>query len=342
MFRKNKQIGALLTVFSVLMPVVGRAQTKVSFGELSNLGPSHNTWANEGVPKERADGLERFMGSDRPGGYGDYDLWVASRATTEDDWSAWVNLGPTINTSGIDTNPSISADGLSLYFASERPGGWGLADIWVATRVSLSDSWLAPRNLGVPVNSSDWDAVPYISPDGLSLYFESERPGGYGSVDVWLARRATLLHAWEIPVNVGPVVNSAASDGAPWLFADGLALLFTSNRGSGWGGYDLWMSTRRRVGQAWGTPVNLGGSINSAAHDGWSSVSADGSMLYVASQRPGGYGNWDAWQAPIIYGPFCGDDEHPYPPGDSNQDCRVDWLDIAIVCSHWLEDNSPQ
>ena len=121
-------------------------------------------------------------------------LWVATRETIEDDWGTTVNLGPTVNSQYNEGSQSISVDGLTLYFddyPSSRPGGLGGVDIWVMTRPTVSDSWGTPVNLGSVVNSGARDAGPSISADGLALFLYSNRSGGYGSNDIWVARRPT-------------------------------------------------------------------------------------------------------------------------------------------------------
>jgi hypothetical protein len=88
------------------------------------------------------------------------------------------NLGPPVNSSSYDALASMSADGLSLYFASGRPGGSGSDDLYVAMRVTKKDDWGTPVNLGPTVNSSGLDHCARISADGLSLNFSSWRSGG--------------------------------------------------------------------------------------------------------------------------------------------------------------------
>lgn len=82
-----------------------------------------------------------------------------------------VNLGPNINSSSVEIDPSISADGLELFFESRRSGGHGLADIYVSRRASKDDPWGPCMNIGAPVNTANWEQSPSISADGLSLYF---------------------------------------------------------------------------------------------------------------------------------------------------------------------------
>ncbi|MHC4629174.1 MAG: TolB family protein, partial [Planctomycetota bacterium] len=113
------------------------------------------------------------------------------------------NLGSTVNSPAEDTSPSLSADGLSLFFDSNRSGGSGEWDIWVTTRETTNDDWGTPVNLGPTVNSSTTDGNPGISADGLSLFFDSERPGGHGGRDIWLTTRDTKDGEWGTPLNLG-------------------------------------------------------------------------------------------------------------------------------------------
>ncbi|MHC4175508.1 MAG: hypothetical protein ACYTBX_09675 [Planctomycetota bacterium] len=191
-----------------------------------------------------------------------------------------VNLGQPVNSSANEWGSSISADGLNLYFTSKRPGGSGDEDLWVTTRDTKEDEWGTPVNLGPIVNSSSGDGMPRISTDGLALYFMSGRPGGSGNVDLWVTTRETTHDEWGPPVNLGPTVNSAFFDGGPDISADGLDLYFTSNRPSGSGDFDLWVTTRATTSDPWGEPANLGPIVNSSVGEYYSSLSADGLVLF--------------------------------------------------------------
>ena len=120
-----------------------------------------------------------------------------------------VNLGPNINSSSVEADPSISADGLELFFESRRPGGHG-ADIYVSRRASKDDPWGPCMNIGAPVNTAYDDQSPSISADGLTLFFSAyNRPGGYGSDDLWVTTRASISDPWGPPVNLGATVNTS-------------------------------------------------------------------------------------------------------------------------------------
>ncbi|MFH1718008.1 MAG: M56 family metallopeptidase, partial [Planctomycetota bacterium] len=216
--------------------VTTRATTNTDWSTPINLGVIVNTSADEGRPSISADSLSLYYETNRSGGSGSWDIWVTTRATTEHDWGTPVNLGPTVNSSTVDSGPSISADGLSLFFESGRPG-FGLGDIWVATRATIAEQWGPPVNLGSPINTSDFDVQPSISADGMTLFFTSNRSG---NLDLWVTTRATIAEQWGPPINLGSVVNSSADDVFPCISADGKTLYFNSSRPGGVGSYDLW------------------------------------------------------------------------------------------------------
>jgi hypothetical protein len=322
---KNEMV---LLVFAVAIVLGGSGNAKAGFvfGKPTNLGPNLNS-PHEDLPGSiSSDGLSLYFSSDRSGSMKG-DIYVSTRATTDDAWGTPVNLGPPVNSSTEDHCPIISTDGLMLYFSSLREGGYGCLDIWVTTRETTDDSWGEPSNLGPKVNSPESDFTMSMPFDGLVLYFYSmNRPGGYGSTDIWLSRRATTDDPWGEPVNLGPSVNSSYSDGSPCMSADGLLLFFHSDRPGGFGDFDLYMITRTAIDDNWGVPVNLGPVINTSVRDGAATISPDGSTLLFASGRPGGYGGTDVWQTPII------------PIVDLNGDGIVDAADTCIMIDHWGTD----
>jgi len=309
------------------------ANADFTFGEPTNLGQAFNSSSDDFLDCFSADGLELYLDSNRSGTYGGWDMWVARRLTTDDDWGTLEHLGSPVNTGRPDCAASLSADGLELYFSSHnRPGGYGNWDIWITRRATKDDPWGQPVNLGATVNSFALDANPRISSDGLELYFSSGRSGGYGSDDIWVTRRATVNEPWGSPVNLGPVVNSSACESIPFLSSNGLLLFFSEDyntplRPGGFGNIDIWLTRRASISAPWGTPVNLGPIVNTASIDAAALISPDGSTLYFTSGRPGGFGGtygWgDIYQAPII------------PIVDLNGDGIVDSADMSIIVDHW-------
>jgi len=147
------------------------------------------------------------------------------------------------NPACCDGFPNISSDGLDLYFCSSRPDGLGGDDIWVAARATRSSSFGPAENLGSTLNTSANDCEPGISSDGLTLYFASDRNGGSGGFDIWMATRASRSERFGRAVNLGRSVNSGFSDERPNISADGRALFFMSNRVGGRGSFDLWAAS---------------------------------------------------------------------------------------------------
>jgi hypothetical protein len=286
----------------------------------------------EGIACFSSDGLEMYVESEsiRPGGYLDGDLWVLRRASAEQDWGAPENLGPAINSTNIEANACMSKDGLRLYFMSDRPGGYGGWDLYMATRATKDKPWGQGVNMGPKINSSTNDHSPWESPDGLELYLTSARADGYGYGDIYVAGRATTNDPWGEPVNLGPVVNSPYGDGYVSLSPDGLLLLFSDGfsagrqRPGGCGNADLWMARRASLSDPWQAPVNLGPKINGTPYETYPRISPDSSTLYFSRYSDG---IWENWQVPII------------PIVDFNGDGQADGKDVLCMASRWSTDD---
>ena len=226
-------------------------------------------------------------------------------------WSAPVNLGPVVNSAAYDACPTISKDGLSLYFRSNRPGSQLLPnsatpslDIWVTQRDSVDDPWGVPVNLGPTVNSPYHEYCTTFSPDGHWMVFVSQRPG-CGNQDLWISHRKNKRDdlGWETPemLNCGATeVNSTAAENGPAWFeeeATGRTLLyFSSGRPGGLGGLDIYVS--EALGQAkdeFGSPVPVV-ELNTTALDYQPVLRKDGLEIFFASNRPG------SQQADPVYG----------------------------------------
>jgi hypothetical protein len=336
-YRKRLMLFGIVVVF-----VLGRGSAKAdfTFGEPENLGLPLNSSSGDTVACFSADGLEMYLSSHRSDGYGGEDIWVVTKKTSErlpeGYWSEPQNLGVTVNSQSDDGSPCISSDGLEMYFHSNRGGGFYGLDIWMTRRSTIDDAWEIPENLGLSVNSSDWDGWPWLSSDGLELYFISRnRAGGCGDTDIWISRRATKNDPWKEPMNLGQPVNSSDSECWVSMSSDDLTLFFSGEfnlpiRPGGYGNSDMWMSRRSSISDPWGTPVNLGPIVNSSDFDCGPRVSSHGYTMYFSSERPGGFGGrrGDIYQASII------------PIVDLNTDGIVDSADMVIMVDHWGTDNS--
>jgi hypothetical protein len=222
-----------------------------------------------------------------------------------------VNLGPMVNSPNIEMTPSISADGLSLYFTSDRSDGEGRGDIWMATRISTTDAWSDATNIGLPVNTPAMESFPSISADDLELYFCR---GDWGQGDIYVATRNSSQEPWRNAVKLSDAINVSADDYAPLISFDGLTLYFVSKRPGGPGDIDMWITTRPKLDAEWGCPEPLPPPINSPHKEGHKCVSTDGLMmffqrfkgreankfLYVTIRDTKG----DPWSQPINLGPM--------------------------------------
>ena len=261
-----------------------------------NLGPSINTEFSEFHSAISADGLNLFLASDRPGGFGSNDLWVAHRRNRNADWESAQNLGPMFDTPSSEAGPELSPDGHWVFFYSGGLGGFAnSSDIYVAFRQDAGDNfgWERPVNLGKGVNSPRLDADPTIFVDPntgvVTLYFA--RLNTRTDFDIYTSTRGA--DGTFAPAVLVPELSSPYRDTHPTIRRDGLEIFLSSNRPGSLGLIDLWVSTRPTTNDKWSTPVNLGGTINTASQDRAPYLSDDGLTLLFTSDRSGGFGDND-------------------------------------------------
>jgi hypothetical protein len=270
---------------------------------LAGAAPSFNTGALEGCPFIAPEGKTFFMASNRPGGAGGLDIWVSTRSSADEPWGAPQNVGAPVNSASNDFCPTMSRDGHTLYFVSNRPGGCGLGDIYVARRRE-DGTFDAPENLGCDVNSAGDEAGPFPVEEpgrGRVLYFSSTRAGGFSAEPALALTGDSDLYSSEWhggafgPAALVPGVNSASDDGQPNVRRDALELFFYSNRPGGMGSNDIYSAARTRASDSWSAPANLGPNVNTAAAETRPSLSWDGGTLYFGSNRATGEGSSDIY-----------------------------------------------
>jgi hypothetical protein len=183
---------------------------------------------------------------------------------------------------GAEWGPSLTADGLTLFFAHETSEG---ADLYRATRPDRGVTFSTPVAL-TDLNNADADeGTPFVSNDGLRLYFYSNRAGGLGGRDLYVATRSSLAAEFTSALPLANV-NSSASDHLPRLSSDELTLWFTSSRAEGVGGADLWMASRTSRDAAFGTPT-LFEAVNGSSGEESGNLTEDGLVLVFDSTREG-------------------------------------------------------
>ena len=258
-----------------------------------NLGAGINSPLNEAGPYMTADGkylyFTRLM---EDVNYAQEDIYYAVKVG--DHFGQAQSIGSTINTEQYgEGSVCVSASGKYLFFTSyDRPDGLGNLDIYMSRKVG--DVWERPNNIGPPINTPGLDGDPSLSADGKTLYFSSVRSGGLGGRDIWMSTLTDDGH-WGTPVNLGDSVNTMFDDEAPFIHPDGQTLYFSSDGWPGMGNFDLYMCKKLPDGK-WSKAVNLGYPLNTSGYEVSIFVATDGNMGYYSSERKDSYGGMDIYR----------------------------------------------
>lgn len=266
------------------------AITKPAPYEAFNLGEAINTKYHEYFPALTADGstmiFSRVIDQNE-------DFFISQKGKNG-QWSSATPMTNVINTKNYNEGAqSLSPDGMYLYFTGcNRPDTYGSCDIYVSHK--NGNNWDKPFNLGAVVNSASWDSQPSISPDGSSLYFSSNRPGGYGGYDLW---KTTLKEdgTWTKPENLGPDINTEYDENTPFMHPDGHTLYFSSDGWPGFGNKDIFFS-RLDNNDKWSRPVNIGYPINTFNEETGLIVTPDGEEGLFSSNLKDGFGDLDIYR----------------------------------------------
>jgi len=180
-----------------------------------------NSPLNEGACTISADGkIMIFTSCDKRDSFGSCDLYISRKAGAE--WSKPRNLGKAVNSQYWESQPALSADGKTIYFSSNRPGGLGGRDLWVSEYAEKN--WLKPVNLGNTINSFKDETTPFIHPNGETIFFSSNSFVGMGGFD--LMRSNKMDSTWSEPKNLGYPINSHNDEVALLIAGDGKTAYF--------------------------------------------------------------------------------------------------------------------
>jgi outer membrane protein OmpA-like peptidoglycan-associated protein len=254
---------------------------------IRNLGEQINTPAIEYNPVVSADeSVLAFTRLSRSGNSSSEEIFITHKKSFEKEWPVPSQIH--IETKQNVGTAGISPDGESMLIFI---GGMNNTGNLYSIQRTLN-GWSNPVTLGSQINSAHLESTASITPDGKTIYFASNRPGGYGGMDIYKIEKDERGN-WGHPKNLGPTINTKYDEDAPFIHPDQRTLFFTSNGHNTMGGQDIFR-TRLENG-VWGQPENMGFPINTPSNDSYFTLTADGRKGYFSSDRAGGYGGHDIY-----------------------------------------------
>ena len=222
------------------------------------------------------------------------DIFMATKSGGT--WTYAKNIGTKVNTPYHDSNLALSADGNTLFIYKDDGGG----DIYYCER-QPDGGWGEPVPMPGIINSSFEEKSITITKDEKTLYFTSNRPGGYGGTDIYRATKDSKGE-WTDVRNLGPVINTEFDEDGPFIDYEGVMFYFSSKGHKGMGGHDIFYSTFDPQKNEWSKPSNLGYPINTPDDDVYFISSPDGKRAYYSSVREDGMGYTDIYLITIPEG----------------------------------------
>ena len=268
--------------------------------KIENMGNMVNSSYAEYGPVISADQNSLFFTSRRPetsdqkkddeGNYTE-DIYMSSK--TQAGWSKALNIGTPVNSESNEATIGISPDGQNILIYKDDKG-----DGNIYSTIMEGDLWSVPVKLNGNINSSYWEPSGSISADASTIYFTSNRPGGFGGRDLYVSKK-TENGEWGKAVNMGANINTPFDEDGPFIHPDAVTLTFSSDGHNTMGGFDIFTSLLSDEG-TWSAPVNVGSPINTTDDDIFYTVSPDGRNAYFSSFREGGKGEKDNYKATFL------------------------------------------
>jgi outer membrane protein OmpA-like peptidoglycan-associated protein/Tol biopolymer transport system component len=222
------------------------------------------------------------------------DIYIADLGQDKKNWGKnFRKIGSNINTCGHEASISISYDGKELFIYKDDNGD---GNIYVS--YFKDDEWSVPEKLPAEINSKYRESHACLSADGNTIYFTSNRPGGYGGLDIYKCEKLAN-GKWSKAVNLGPKINTEYDEESPFILPDGVTLYFASKGHESMGGFDIFTVTQSDDG-LWSTPENIGFPINTTDDDVFYVPTKDEKHAYYASAKEWGYGDMDIYKLSII------------------------------------------
>ncbi|MCD6069333.1 MAG: outer membrane protein/peptidoglycan-associated protein [Bacteroidetes bacterium] len=204
------------------------------------------------------------------------------------------------NQTSNEGGATVTIDNKFLYYAQSRSEGGSQMNTDIYVTSCVGGQWSEIKKVPVINHPVYWDSQPTISKDGNTMIFVSDRPGGYGKLDLWITTRDPSNRMWTTPRNLGPKINTPENEKTPFLHSDFETLYYSSDGLFGFGGYDIFFTRKDEKG-AWKNPENIGTPINMEGDDAGFFVSGDGTTGYFCSYNEGkvagrGVGKYDVFQ----------------------------------------------
>jgi hypothetical protein len=292
-------------LITVVLVVAGSAfgwASALKIDEIAGNNPDLNTSSLDGCPIQSPDGLSLYLASNRPGGRGGLDLWVATRGSTSAPWGAPANLGEPVNSAADEFCPTpVGKNGLFFVSREPLPGACGQGDIYFTHRAGAT-GWAEPEHLlcapAGPNSQLDEQGPSWVDMDGKlrgkkMLYFSRSSATPSVAGEIFVSER-------EKGARFGPAIlvdglsDASANDIQPNVRSDGLEVVFSSNRAGGAGAQDIWIAARASLNAPWSAPTNLGAAVNTSAAESRPSLSRDGKQL-LFGRSPGPEGMSDIY-----------------------------------------------
>ncbi len=264
---------------------------------IENLGVGINTPYNDYSPIISADGNTLIFTSNRTedparakANANFEDIFVSYK--TNNVWSVPKPISPNVNIKYNDAAASLSPDGKTLFLYYEE----GEGDIYTSTR--NGDEWTTPKALNRNINTSMFfETCASVTADGKTLFFASNRPGGFGELDIYMSK-LDAKGDWGKAANLGPVINTPNNEDSPFIHHDGVTLYFSSDGHPRLGNSDIFVT--EFVNNKWKKPENMGYPLNSWEYDGFFTLSPDKKKGYFSTAKEGGLGDADIYSITFL------------------------------------------
>jgi len=274
--------------------------------KIENLGLNINTEYSDYSPVITNDNKTIIFTSRRKGSTGNKldaekkfyeDVYTSTKNPETDEWSIAEKIGSNINTSEHEASVSLSSDGNQLFIYrnnTKKENG----DIFVTKR--MKDAWSTPEKLPFPINTKSWETHAFILKDGKTIYFISNREGGYGGRDIYMCKKDEN-NRWGKVSNLGPSINTEYEEDSPYIVEDtsGITMFFCSQGHKSMGGFDIFTSKLKSDG-TWTNAENIIYPINTTDDDVFYTPTVDKKHAYYSSSKIGGYGDLDIYYLTIL------------------------------------------